>query len=74
MYLNLNSVISFLGNYAGRSKSEWIQKAVAWAADGNHASNVRECCYNAAKAALGNNASWADIESFAQSLIKSILH
>ena len=67
------SFFSFLGNYAGRSASEWARCAGEWAAQGGHSSNVRECCYNAAKAALGNNASWDAIKKYAENLIRSLI-
>lgn len=66
------SIISFLGNYAGRTASEWIRMAGEWAAKGN-ANRVRDCAYNAAKAALGNNASWDAIRNYAEALIRSLL-
>jgi len=67
------SFISFLGKYAGRSASEWAQRAAEWAAQGGHNSNVRDCCYNAAKAALGNGATWDAIKKYAEKLIHSLI-
>lgn len=65
------SILSFLGNFAGRSEKEWTKMAAKWAAQGGHGSNVRDCCYNAAKAALGNSASWDAIRNYAEALIRT---
>lgn len=73
MNFNISSVLSFLGNYAGRSASEWTQKAVEWAAQpGSHFGNISDCAYNAAKAALGSDAPWSQINSYAQAIIHSL--
>ena len=67
------SFFSFLGNYAGRSASEWAQRAGEWAAQAGHNSNVRDCCYNAAHAALGNDATMEAIKTYAENLIHSLI-
>ncbi len=67
------SFLSFLGNYAGRSASEWEKLASEWAAQGGHSSNVIDCCYNAARATLGNDASWDAIKKCAENMIHSLI-
>ena len=60
------------GYFAGYTASQWTQKAAQWAASGK-ASSVRDCCYNAAKAAFGTNAPWAQIQSYAEGLLRTFL-
>lgn len=66
------SIISFLGNHAGKSAAEWTKNAVEWSVKGGHGSNVIDCCYNAARAALGNGATGDAIRTYATELIRNI--
>ena len=66
------SILSFFGHWAGRTASEWIRMAQDFAAHGGNYSNIRDCCYNAARAALGN-VPWDQIVNYAENLLRSII-
>lgn len=61
------------GYYAGRIAADWAKEAGKLAATNPNSNMIIQYCYNAGKAALGSSAPWAQIQSYAQTLFRSLV-